>query len=205
MPDCVHVGVSVTLIPAVTVTLTVWLLDADADADDECELLTDADLLAEPVTLPDALLVSMSLALTDTVPDCVLDGVSVTLTLAVTVTLTVWLLDADTDADADDEYELLTGADLLAEPVTLPDALLVSVALTSCSLTLTCFPSDTSRLYAVQLGSGAVKIGQALSVVDFKMHGYNYNGRLSVLQRTCTSSCYVLSCSIPLVVLCVSC
>ena len=90
---------------AVTVTLTVWLLDADtdADADDEYELLTDADLLAEPVTLPDALLVIVSLPLTDTVPDCVLDDVSVTLTLAVTVALTVAVLDADTDADADDE------------------------------------------------------------------------------------------------------
>ena len=35
--------------------------------------------------------VNVSLALTDTLPDCVLDSVSVTLTVAV--------LDADTDAD----------------------------------------------------------------------------------------------------------
>ena len=89
-------------------------------------MLTDADLLAELVTLPVALLLNVSLALTDTVPDCVLDGVSVTLTLAVTVTLTVAVPDGDTDADADadDEYELLTDADQLAEPVTLPGALL---------------------------------------------------------------------------------
>ena len=54
-----------------------------------------------------ALLVNVSLALTDTVPDCLFDGVS----------------------DADDEYELLTDAELLVGPVTLPDALLVNVSL----------------------------------------------------------------------------
>ena len=126
---------------AVTDALTVWLLpavdaDTDANADDVYELLrvTDAELLAEPVTLPVALLDNVSLALTDTlaVPDCLLDGVSlsVTLTLALIVTLTVAasVPDHASECNAYDYYELLTDADLLAEPVTLPDALLVKVS-----------------------------------------------------------------------------